>query len=175
MESHLRRQTRQCDPMGRIRNSAKFLVRWIPWVFTGASATFRGLPARSQDEIKEVAKEPGKWGAAIEKAWDTSKVGAEHFKRTSGTLANILIGRKVSRLERKQAREDLAAMSPLIPPLRVFMIPGSQVLLGIMARVTPWRLVPDDWIPVNALKKVREERPESLERESSLVKRLIGR
>ncbi len=81
----------------------------------------------------------------------------------------------MSKNERKQAREDLAAMSLIVPPLRVFMIPGSQVLLGIMARVTPWRFVPDDWIPVNALKKVRDEKPESLEKESSLVRRLLRR
>jgi len=161
--------------MGRIRNSAKFAMRWIPWVATGAAATFRNLPDQSQDDIKEIAKEPGKWGDSIEKAWDSSKIGADHFKRTSGILANILIGRKVSKNERKQAREDLAAMSLIVPPLRVFMIPGSQVLLGIMARVTPWRFVPDDWIPVNALKKVRDEKPESLEKESSLVRRLLRR
>tara|TARA_Y100001960_G_scaffold84876_1_gene90716 strand:+ start:3271 stop:3756 length:486 start_codon:yes stop_codon:yes gene_type:complete len=161
--------------MGRVRKLILFLVRWIPWVATGAAASYRMLPDKSQDEIKEVAQDPGKWGESIENAWDTSKIGAEHFKRTSGTLANIMIGRKVSSLERKQAREDLAAMSLFVPPLRVFMIPGSQVLLGIMARVTPWRLVPDDWIPVNALKKVREEKPESLEKESSLVRRLLRR
>ncbi len=55
------------------------------------------------------------------------------------------------------------------------MIPGSQVLLGIMARVTPWRLVPDDWVPISALKKVREEESTSLDDESSLVRRLLSR
>ena len=65
--------------------------------------------------------------------------------------------------------------SLVVPPLRVFMIPGSQVLLGIMARVTPWRLVPDDWVPISALKKVREEESTSLDEESSLVRRLLRR
>ena len=55
------------------------------------------------------------------------------------------------------------------------MIPGSQVLLGIMARVTPWRLIPDDWVPIDALKKVRKEEPTSLDEESSLVRRLLRR
>jgi hypothetical protein len=79
----------------------------------------------------------------------------------------------VSRKERIQARDDLAALSLVVPPLRVFMIPGSQILLGIMARVTPWRMIPDDWIPVNALKKVREKDSPSLEKESSMVRRLL--
>ena len=142
---------------------------------TGTAAAYRKLPDKSQNEIKEVAKEPVKWGESIEKAWDTSKIGAEHFKQTSATLSRILIGRRVSRKDRIQARDDLAALSLVVPPLRVFMIPGSQVLLGIMARVTPWRFVPDDWVPVSALKKVREEESTSLDEESSLVSRLLRR
>ena len=142
---------------------------------TGTAGVYRRLPDKSQNEIKEVAKEPSKWGDSIEKAWDTSKIGAEHFKQTSTTLSSILIGRRVSRKDRIRARDDLAALSLVVPPLRVFMIPGSQVLLGIMARVTPWRLVPDDWVPISALKKVREEESTSLDDESSLVRRLLRR
>ena len=142
---------------------------------TGTAAVYRSLPDKSQNEIKEVAKEPSKWGDSIEKAWDTSKIGAEHFKQTSTTLSSILIGRRVSRKDRIRARDDLAALSLVVPPLRVFMIPGSQVLLGIMARVTPWRLVPDDWVPISALKKVREGESTSLDDESSLVRRLLRR
>ena len=142
---------------------------------TGTAAAYRKLPDKSQNEIKEVAKEPSKWGESIEKAWDTSKIGAEHFKHTSATLSRILLGRRVSRKDRIQARDDLAALSPVVPPLRVFMIPGSQVLLGIMARVTPWGFVPDDWIPIASLKRVREEEPTSLDEESSLVRRLLRR
>jgi len=144
-------------------------------VATGTAAAYRNLPDKSQNEIKEVAKEPVKWGESIEKAWDTSKIGAEHFKQTSATLSRILLGRRVSRKDRIQARDDLAALSLVVPPLRVFMIPGSQVLLGIMARVTPWRLIPDDWVPIDALKKVRKEETTSLNEESSLVRRLLRR
>ena len=161
--------------MGRLRKFAGFVVRWLPWVATGTAAAYRNLPDKSQNEIKEVAKEPVKWGESIEKAWDTSKIGAEHFKQTSATLSRILLGRRVSRKDRIQARDDLAALSLVVPPLRVFMIPGSQVLLGIMARVTPWRLIPGDWVPIDALKKVRKEEPTSLNEESSLVRRLLKR
>ena len=161
--------------MGRFRKFAGFVMRWLPWMATGTAAAYRKLPDKSQNEIKEVAKAPGKWGESIEKAWDTSKIGAEHFKQTSATLSRILLGRRVSRKDRIQARDDLAALSLVVPPLRVFMIPGSQVLLGIMARVTPWRLIPDDWVPITALKRVREEEPTSLDEESSLVRRLLRR
>ena len=159
--------------MGRFRNSIGFMIRWLPWVTSGTASVYRNLPDKSQSDIKEVAKEPRQWGQSLEKAWDTSKIGAGHFKQTSETLSRILIGRRVSRKERIQARDDLAALSLVVPPLRVFMIPGSQILLGIMARVTPWRMIPDDWIPVNALKKVREKDSPSLEKESSMVRKLL--
>jgi hypothetical protein len=54
------------------------------------------------------------------------------------------------------------------------MIPGSHVLLGIMARVTPWRLIPDDWIPIDSLRTVRKlDDAPNLETESSMVRRLL--
>ncbi len=143
---------------------------------TGTATAFRKLPEYSQTEIREVAKEPRKWAQAIENSWDTSKIGAGNFKETSETLSNLLLGRRVSKGERKRARENLATLSIIVPPLRVFMIPGSHVLLGIMARVTPWRLVPDDWIPIDALRTIRKiDNGNDLETESTLVQRLLGR
>ena len=56
------------------------------------------------------------------------------------------------------------------------MIPGSHILLGILARVTPWRLIPDDWIPINALKKIREDEVDiELEKESKMITKLLRR
>ena len=86
--------------MGRIRNSARFLIRWIPWVATGAAAAYSRLPDNSQHDIKEVAKEPSVWGESIEKAWDSSKITADHFRNTSAILAKIFVGRSVRRKPR---------------------------------------------------------------------------
>jgi hypothetical protein len=56
------------------------------------------------------------------------------------------------------------------------MIPGSHILLGILARVTPWRLIPDDWIPIKALKKIREENTDlQLQKESKTITKLLRR
>ncbi len=52
--------------MGRIRKFTGFMMRWLPWVATGTAAVYRSLPDKSQNEIKEVAKEPSKWGDSIE-------------------------------------------------------------------------------------------------------------
>ncbi len=103
----------------------------------GAAAVIRRLPDKSRKEITEVAKNPRDWGAGIEKAWDTTKIGAEEFGETSAILAQIVLGRKVSRADKKKAKNSLADLSLVVPPLRVFMIPGSQILLGLVAFVTP--------------------------------------
>ena len=162
--------------MRRIVNWFKNSFRVLTWIFSTTYITYRRLPKKSQNELYEIAKNPNKWRNSIEKAWDISKISAEHFKDTSGTLANIAIGRKISKNSRKEAQNDLATLSVLVPPLRVFMIPGSHILLGILARVTPWRLVPDDWIPIDALKKIREEDTgPQLEKESKIITKLLKR
>jgi len=137
------------------------------------SRNYSELPDKSKSEFMEIANDPKSWGLAIEKAWDISKIEAENFSSTSKILANILIGRKISKSEKQEARQNLAKLSIIIPPLRVFMIPGSQILLGITARVTPWKLIPDEWIPINALKTVREEPSKTLAKESSILRRLL--
>ena len=162
--------------MRRFVNWFRNSFRMIAWIFSTTSITYRRLPEKSQNEIYEIAKNPSKWGNSIEKAWDISKISAEHFKNTSETLANIAIGRKISKKRRKEVQKDLATLSILIPPLRVFMIPGSHILLGILSRVTPWRLIPDDWIPIKALKKIREENTDlQLEKESKIITKLLRR
>ena len=137
------------------------------------SRNYSKLPEKSKSEFLEIANDPKSWGLAIEKAWDSSKIEAENFASTSKILAHILIGRKISKSEKQEARENLAKLSILIPPLRVFMIPGSQILLGITARVTPWKLIPDEWIPINALKTVREEPSQTLDKETTILRRLL--
>ena len=137
------------------------------------SRNYSELPEKSKSEFLEIANDPKSWGLAIEKAWDSSKIEAENFASTSKILAHILIGRKISKSEKQEARENLAKLSILIPPLRVFMIPGSQILLGITARVTPWKLIPDEWIPINALKTVREEPSQTLDKETTILRRLL--
>ena len=142
-------------------------------LFRKFSSNYTELPEKSKSEFIEIANDPKGWGLAIEKAWDSSKIEAENFASTSKILANILIGREISKSEKRETLENLAKLSILIPPLRVFMIPGSQVLLGIMARVTPWKLIPDDWIPINALKTVREEPSKTLDKETSILRKLL--
>mgnify|MGYP006080336055 CR=1 FL=1 len=162
--------------MGRIVNSLKFSLRLIPLLISGTYTTYRKLPDKSKKELFDVAKNPNDWGNSIEKAWDVSKITADNFKDTSFTLASIVLGRRISKERRINARNDLVSLSTIVPPLRVFMIPGSHILLGILARVTPWRFIPDEWIPINDLKHIREDnQQENLEKESRFIVRLLGR
>ena len=151
---------------------SKLLVK-IRSLIRNFSRNYSELPEKSKSEFLEIANDPKSWGLAIEKAWDSSKIEAENFASTSKILAHILIGTKISKSEKQEARENLAKLSILIPPLRVFMIPGSQILLGITARVTPWKLIPDEWIPINALKTVREEPSQTLDKETTILRRLL--
>ena len=151
---------------------SKLLVK-IRSLIRNFSRNYSELPEKSKSEFLEIANDPKSWGLAIEKAWDSSKIEAENFASTSKILAHIIIGRKISKSEKQEARENLAKLSILIPPLRVFMIPGSQILLGITARVTPWKLIPDEWIPINALKTVREEPSQTLDKETTILRRLL--
>ncbi len=64
--------------MGRFWRFAGFMVRWLPWVATGTAAAYRNLPDKSQNEIKEVAKEPGRLVLEF-----VSKI-PRLFKKTSG-------------------------------------------------------------------------------------------
>jgi len=151
-------------------------IRKLSWLLSSTYFTYRRLPENSQNELYEIAKNPNTWKESIEKTWDISKISAEHFKNTSETLANIAIGRKISKQRRKEAQRDLATLSIIVPPLRVFMIPGSHILLGILANVTPWNLIPDEWIPIKALKKIREENTDfQLEKESKILTKILRR
>ena len=135
--------------VGRIRR----LLRALPWVAKGAYTVARKLPKEQRQELITVARDPEEWGDAVSKAWDVTKVEAVEAKDAFGTLGKIVLGRKTSKDERKQAADQLGVVGMVVPPLRVFMIPGSQILLGIVAFVIPWRLVPDKWIPFKSLKE----------------------
>ena len=101
--------------MRRFVNWFRNYFRMISWIFSATYITYRRLPEKSQNEIYEIAKNPSKWGNSIEKAWDISKISAEHFKNTSETLANIVIGRKISKKRRKEASQyDFEPMQNVI-------------------------------------------------------------
>ena len=117
----------------------------------------KSLSKEQRAEMLAIAKDPQAWGDAIAKGWDVTKVEALEAGDAFVILSRVLLGRRVSREDRRIARDKLALGGTGVPPLRVFMLPGSEMLLGGAAAVMPWRLVPDRWIPMESLRGDEEK------------------
>ncbi|HJM87085.1 MAG TPA: hypothetical protein QF433_02575, partial [Candidatus Thalassarchaeaceae archaeon] len=78
-------------------------------------------------------------------------------KDAFGTLGKIVIGKKTDKKERRHAANQLGLVGMVVPPLRVFLLPGSEILLGIVAFAIPWSHVPQKWIPFKALRDNPEQ------------------
>ena len=116
----------------------------------------KGLSKEQRESMLAVARDPDAWGEAISKGWDVTKVEALEAGDAFVTLSRISLGRKTTKEERRIAVEKLALVGTVVIPLRIFMLPGSEMLLGLAAAVMPWRLVPDRWIPFEALRNEPE-------------------
>ena len=138
---------------GRLRR----LLGALPWAARGAYKVAKKLPKEKRQEIIAVAKNPEAWKDAISNGWDAAKIEAIEAKDAFGTLGKIVLGRKTNKTERKNAAEQLGLVSVVVPPLRVFMLPGSEILLRLVAFSVPWKLVPDKWIPFKSLKDNPDE------------------
>lgn len=139
------------------RSRLRRILAFIPWAVRGGYKVAKKLPKDKRQELIAVAKDPDAWGEAIAKGWDVAKVEAIEAKDAFTTLSKIALGRKTNRSERKQATAQLGMLGLVVLPLRVFLIPGSEILLGVAAFVIPWRLVPDKWIPFQSLRDNPDE------------------
>jgi hypothetical protein len=57
-------------------------------------------------------------------------------------LHKYAIGRSVSEEERKRALEQAKDLARTIPAFGIFMLPGGAILLPLVAKLVPWRLMP---------------------------------
>ena len=131
--------------------------RWIARPRTAARVAQVALDDEQRGELLSVAKDPKKWGERLSDGWDKARIEAAETSDAFVVLGKVGMGRKVSREERKACVRQLAALGVVIPAFRVFMIPGSSVLLGVASRVTPWRLLPDIKLPEpDLLEQLRE-------------------
>jgi len=134
------------------RSRLRKILAFIPWAVRGGYKVAKKLPKEKRQELIAVAKDPDAWGEGIAKGWDVAKVEAIEAKDGFTTLGKIALGRKTNRAERKQATAQLGMLGLVVMPLKVFLIPGSEILLTVAAFVMPWRLVPDKWIPFQSLR-----------------------
>jgi hypothetical protein len=57
-------------------------------------------------------------------------------------LHKYAMGRNVSEEERKRALEQAKDLARTIPAFGIFMLPGGAILLPLVAKLVPWRLMP---------------------------------
>ena len=91
-------------------------------------------------EIAKVAKDPEEWGRSLNEGWDLVKDESIDVKDAMLTLYKIQLGRRTSRQERRNTVAKLASIGVFVPPLRVFSIPGAEMILGVAAFVMPFKL-----------------------------------
>ena len=98
-------------------------------------------------EIAKVAKDPEEWGRSLNEGWDLVKDESIDVKDAMLTLYKIQLGRRTSRQERRNTVSKLASIGVFVPPLRVFSIPGAEMILGVVAFVMPFQIIPDKILP----------------------------
>lgn len=123
------------------------LLKWGRRAKMGADVVRHVADDEQREQMLAVAKDPKQWGETLKDGWDAAKIEAVDTKDAFGILGRVALGEDVSKAERKACASQLGDMGLFIPPLRVFSIPGSWILLGVAAKVTPWHLVPDVSLP----------------------------
>ncbi len=109
-------------------------------------------------EIMRVAKDPEAWGQSLTEGWDLVKDESIDVKDAMLTLYKIQLGRRTTRQERRNTVSKLASIGVFVPPLRVFSIPGAEMILGVAAFVMPFQIIPDKILP-KVLRSSGEEEP----------------
>lgn len=57
-------------------------------------------------------------------------------------LHKYAIGREVTEAERRRALEQAKDVARTVPAFGIFMLPGGAILLPLVAKLVPWRLMP---------------------------------
>ncbi len=60
-------------------------------------------------------------------------------------LHKYALGRPVSEEERKRALEQAKDVARTVPAFGIFMLPGGAILLPLVAKIVPWRLLPSSF------------------------------
>mgnify|MGYP005636459643 FL=1 len=72
------------------------------------------------------------------------------------TLRKISLGQKTSEQERKDAIEQAKDVARTVPAFGIFMLPGGALLLPLVAKLVPWRLLPSSFDRDNNTMKIQK-------------------
>ena len=130
------------------------MFRALFHIFSYGSIALRGaknakgaLNSEQAEAAKSMVKDPEGWGGSLSTGWD--KVKSESIDLTDSflTLYKIQMGRRTTKKERKNAVQKFALAGTIMPPLRIFSLPGAEMFLGVAAFVMPFRVIPDSMLP----------------------------
>ena len=143
---------------GKLRRLFSRLFAFRSIALNGARRVKSLTTKEQRSEIARVAKDPEEWGRSLNEGWDLVKDESIDIKDAMLTLYKIQLGRRTTRQERRNTVSKLASIGVFVPPLRVFSIPGAEMILGVAAFVMPFQLIPDKILP-KALRSTGEEQP----------------
>jgi hypothetical protein len=103
-------------------------------VIKGAQALWRSTSdlLRNPQQVVELFRE------VSVKSW----IEIEETGSMLNTLRKIAMGRETSEQERREALEQAKDVARTVPAFGIFLLPGGALLLPLVARIVPWRLLP---------------------------------
>ena len=113
----------------------------------GAKKAKGAMSSEQAEAAKSMVKDPESWGDSLSTGWDKVKHESIDLKDSFLTLYKIQIGRRTTKIERKNTVDKLALAGTILPPLRIFSLPGAEMFLGVAAFVMPFRVIPDSMLP----------------------------
>jgi len=130
------------------------MLRALFRIFSYGSIAVRGakkakgaMSSEQAEAAKSMVKDPESWGDSLSTGWDKVKSESIDLKDSFLTLYKIQMGRRTTKKERKNAVEKFALAGTIMPPLRIFSLPGAEMFLGVAAFVMPFRVIPDSMLP----------------------------
>jgi len=113
----------------------------------GAKKAKGAMSSEQAEAARSMVKDPESWGDSLSTGWDKVKHESIDLKDSFLTLYKIQIGRRTTKIERKNTVDKLALAGTILPPLRIFSLPGAEMFLGVAAFVMPFRVIPDSMLP----------------------------
>ena len=130
------------------------MIRALFRIFSYGSIAVRGakkakgaMSSEQAEAAKSMVKDPESWGHSLSTGWDKVKNESIDLKDSFLTLYKIQMGRRTTKKERKNTVDKLALAGTILPPLRIFSLPGAEMFLGVAAFVMPFRVIPDSMLP----------------------------
>ncbi|MBI5069494.1 MAG: hypothetical protein HZB56_14765 [Deltaproteobacteria bacterium] len=113
---------------------------WVP-------GEFQGLPAEWGDVADELVH---KVSGLFEDNLDAIVREVKQAGELGQLLARAASGTQLSAEERRKVKAQLIDLARVVPALAIFAAPGGMLLLPLLAKLLPFRVLPSAWDPKEA-------------------------